>query len=70
MFKKLKYLCKNLNCKTKCYSDNEFINNTTNFVLTGITLKQKDSMRISKILDKYDLKDLLEKKEKILSSII
>jgi len=70
MFKKLKYLCKNLNCKTSCYNNNEYINNTTNFVLTGITLKQKDSMRISKILDKYDLKNLLEKKEEIFSSVI
>ena len=73
MFEKLKQLCKNLNCKSKCMSENvnEYnINNQTFVVSGGITLRKKDTMRISKILDKYDLEDLMKKYPEIKSSII
>lgn len=71
MLNKLRQLCKNLNCKSKCYSDNEYNINQQTFIVTGgITLRKKDSVRISKILNKYDLEDLVKKIPEIKSSII
>ena len=51
--KKLKQLCKNFSCKSKCYSDNEYHINISNIDLREYTLRRKDKKRISEILVKY-----------------
>ena len=56
-FKKLKQLCKNFNCKSKCYSDNEYNININNIDLCNLTLKKKDKKRISEILNKYEISE-------------
>jgi len=57
MFKKLRKLCDNCLCNSKCMSENETNINIYQTNLRDMTLKKNDMRRISKILDKYMLKD-------------
>ena len=57
MFEKLRKFWDTCFCNSKCMSENETHINIYQTNLRNMTLKRNDMKRISKILDKYILKD-------------
>jgi len=57
MFKKLRKLFDNCLCNSKCMSENQTHINIYQTNLRNMTLKRNDMKRISKILDKYIIKE-------------
>ena len=57
MFDKLKKFCDTCFCNSKCMSENQTHINIYQTNLREMTLKKNDVRRISKILDKYMLKE-------------